>query len=188
MSHPHGCVSWNSELKNWGRVGHFVTPSRVCELKSGYAEWYIWFWCCHTLTGVWVEIKGQTFDFFICIVTPSRVCELKFGLILSHKDIFQSHTLTGVWVEINLLLNNSAVSKSHPHGCVSWNAIISPNICWYIGHTLTGVWVEIHWNWTSSVSRQGHTLTGVWVEMKTEVRIVSRSESSHPHGCVSWNF
>ena len=54
-SHPHGCVSWN---KKWNDLGHtvYVTPSRVCELKS-------------------IKIKLSVLKF---AVTPSRVCELKW--------------------------------------------------------------------------------------------------------------
>ena len=56
---------------------NFVTPSRVCELKS--AAWRLSDrQNCHTLTGVWVEIK-----------TPVWA--------VLH---WPCHTLTGVWVEI----------------------------------------------------------------------------------------
>ena len=54
-SHPHGCVSWNSPIRKQERLKK-VTPSRVCELKSG--------------TGRHAERYKD--------VTPSRVCELKY--------------------------------------------------------------------------------------------------------------
>ena len=97
---------------------------------------------------------------------------------------------------------------SHPHGCVSWNILMSfliafqiavtpsrvcelksevPDINWFtLRHTLTGVWVEIMvWNAELPILLS-HTLTGVWVEMVIMPLLAVRS-SSHPHGCVSWN-
>ena len=76
-SHPHGCVSWNvKELKQ--HFCSYVTPSRVCELKS-FMDFSFFRADCHTLTGVWVEI------FMLVSSLNFRVC----------------HTLTGVWVEID---------------------------------------------------------------------------------------
>ena len=74
-SHPHGCVSWNSQ-KHLLIIAWIVTPSRVCELKCELCESRNGK-MCHTLTGVWVEMKK----------TVLWLTEL-------------SHTLTGVWVEI----------------------------------------------------------------------------------------
>ena len=97
-SHPHGCVSWNSNVY-WGHTR--------C---NG-----------HTLTGVWVEIAAVKCGekvveshphgcvswnlLFLSLrllaqVTPSRVCELKCDY--SREQIY--------------------TTGSHPHGCVSWNA------------------------------------------------------------------
>ena len=39
MSHPHGCVSWNSEMVLEDTI-KAVTPSRVCELKCGRSPWW----------------------------------------------------------------------------------------------------------------------------------------------------
>ena len=55
-SHPHGCVSWNTKADVVSAIKE-VTPSRVCELKSGRSRWRRW--------------VGR--------VTPSRVCELKLS-------------------------------------------------------------------------------------------------------------
>ena len=141
-SHPHGCVSWNSDFK---------------EIDT--------FSDCHTLTGVWVEIWIVYMSTPLRrSVTPSRVCELKSPVrravsleIMSHPHgcvswnhygaapflWYVSSTLTGVWVEISALPDFSTRHASHPHGCVSWNFKIRKHIINGGGHTLTGVWVEI---------------------------------------------
>ena len=143
---------------------YYVTPSRVCELKCTALRMGFSNLSSHTLTGVWVEMN--------------HVCR---------TNLMRSHTLTGVWVEIEYSNAMSDLkSKSHPHGCVSWNlweafrqlrkipshphGCVSWNQaghCLYSGsqsHTLTGVWVEIL---RSSILTFPicHTLTGVWVEI-----------------------
>ena len=81
-SHPHGCVSWNNNYLRFVKPTG-VTPSRVCELKWTTRR------CgrkqnCHTLTGVWVEIKHQLINYNENEVTPSRVCELKCSTCKGH--------------------------------------------------------------------------------------------------------
>ena len=185
MSHPHGCVSWNYCL--WVlTICYYVTPSRVCELKSdifslcrtyaashphGCVSWnplhdinYLLPYS-HTLTGVWVEILNQQ-------------------RILNQN---QRHTLTGVWVEILSGGFHSIAHTSHPHGCVSWNLPKSfgyAEIC----HTLTGVWVEIigyHLRYASFNQSHPHGCVS-W--NLTKFSLFSIIFQSHPHGCVSWNF
>ena len=134
-SHPHGCVSWNHS-----GCGHSVYdeshPHGCVSWNGKTCALSCRFWC-HTLTGVWVEIKGDynmpyinqkshphgcvswnsqrgLADFGDGNVTPSRVCELKSEQI---KDILSdpiSHTLTGVWVEIQSLLRSSKASLVTP--------------------------------------------------------------------------
>ena len=122
MSHPHGCVSWNWGILSGNTQMLPVTPSRVCELKCWPLGWNRWTSKRHTLTGVWVEMFDKSINSSLeFTVTPSRVCELKFTLSNLVGDL----------------------SKSHPHGCVSWNFdIIGYSKCRRC-HTLTGVWVEI---------------------------------------------
>ena len=155
QSHPHGCVSWNAPHCAWvsqtcqvtpSRVCELkwitsavqiwcgVTPSRVCELKSNTAMQWVTLNPSHTLTGVWVEISGR----------------------LSVSSAKYRHTLTGVWVEISDVpvqvlfkkvtpsrvceLKSSGTlpvqwfSKSHPHGCVSWNIKIFHSDISYMSH------------------------------------------------------
>ncbi len=83
-------------------LGALVTPSRVCELK--YFHFFIGFSIIrHTLTGVWVEISAFCGFCRLFFVTPSRVCELKWR-----------------WAA-----GTGGVHRSHPHGCVSWNLLVS---------------------------------------------------------------
>ena len=140
-----------------------VTPSRVCELKSGDAIKFVSEMESHPHGCVsWnVQVDGKlTVTLY---VTPSRVCELKSSWFEAYASWCPSHTLTGVWVEISGFLKISLVKavtpsrvcelkslwgdtegifKSHPHGCVSWNS--------------------------------GELNMPLLLE-------------SHPHGCVSWN-
>ena len=163
-SHPHGCVSWNLQRRA-RRSPSPVTPSRVCELKF---------------------IVGHDSSSFL-IVTPSRVCELK---LLYHRKISRSdtrHTLTGVWVEI------------HAH---VWKQPATGR------HTLTGVWVEIKrvhlrryliWVTPSRVCELKYQfwlceICRLWVtpsrvcELKFLWYLQNKHcHRSHPHGCVSWN-
>ena len=76
---------------------------------------------------------------------------------------------------------------SHPHGCVSWNNISGWDSANAISHTLTGVWVEIRHFVNIIFAFIGHTLTGVWVEITTVI-VFCFAGTSHPHGCVSWNY
>ncbi len=117
------------------------------------------------------------------------------------------HTLTGVWVEILTTQRTLTLTKSHPHGCVSWNedveraAIIDPShphgcVSWNPRSPLTAqppqrVTPSRVCELKSVICRceyrgNGHTLTGVWVEIlflpKRLIAVLS-----HPHGCVSWN-
>ena len=118
----------------------------------------------HTLTGVWVEIELTTDDSKAIIVTPSRVCEL--------KSVTLSPAITP--------------SKSHPHGCVSWNWIKQILLETTRSHTLTGVWVEMLLSCPNGV---GYFVTPSRVcELKLSSCKNDTSHSpSHPHGCVSWN-
>ena len=164
-----------------------VTPSRVCELKSGDAIKFVSEMESHPHGCVsWnVQVDGKlTVTLY---VTPSRVCELKSSWFEAYASWCPSHTLTGVWVEISGFLKISLVKavtpsrvcelkslwgdtegifKSHPHGCVSWNS----------GELNMPLLLESHphgcvsWNFT------------------LEVRGSSVEYESHPHGCVSWNF
>ena len=75
-SHPHGCVSWNSE-KYWHSCILLVTPSRVCELKLKCFFKYSVPLRSHPHGCVsWNFINAQLFQ-TNNKVTPSRVCELK---------------------------------------------------------------------------------------------------------------
>ena len=99
LSHPHGCVSWNCNVRLFNTFG-VVTPSRVCELKYPRRKLLPQL-SGHTLTGVWVEIhyhnEPQKFG---DQVTPSRVCELKYFVWQGKIYSLTGHTLTGVWVEM----------------------------------------------------------------------------------------
>ena len=162
MSHPHGCVSWNTIVFASSKLG-----------------------TRHTLTGVWVEIfkhiEGRpTLGSHThgCVswnlfgdsstygkpVTPSRVCELKLQSVgmVCHVD---GHTLTGVWVEME------AARVSHmQQSC----------------HTLTGVWVEIMQGFNSHENIASHP-HGCVSWNKSFCRQSEEFAQSHPHGCVSWN-
>ena len=164
-SHPHGCVSWNSDFKEidtfsdchtltgvWVEIWivymstplrRSVTPSRVCELKW-FWSWVLFFllWSHPHGCVSWNHPKTWCLPSFPA-VTPSRVCELK------------SPVRRAVSLEI----------MSHPHGCVSWNHYGAAPFLWYVSSTLTGVWVEI-----------------------SALPDFSTRHASHPHGCVSWNF
>ena len=112
-----------------------------------------------------------SWNFNICnfnfrwLFTPSRVCELKYqGFAKQNYTI--SHTLTGVWVEI------------------CWDSTAS---WWFCGHTLTGVWVEIN------VSKAKFLLNTVTPSRVCELKYFCKFHksilvTSHPHGCVSWNW
>ena len=141
---------------------------------------------CHTLTGVWVEIKLPR----LCRTTLRHTLtgvwvEMAYTAPMTAAMI--SHTLTGVWVEIpncwfiqlrsqvtpsrvcelksSMVTDVSIVGLSHPHGCVSWNVCVCTILKQPCSHTLTGVWVEM-------------------TRYHISVLIYDRS---HPHGCVSWN-
>ena len=140
----------------------------------------------HTLTGVWVEIY------------------------INRTSIFnvKSHTLTGVWVEIRPSCWVCFwIAASHPHGCVSWNAlclfvvytyVVTPSrvcelkyvikVC-YIHCVVTPSRVcELKWKFCIwAMYWSCHTLTGVWVEIFVVSDSWQWNISSHPHGCVSWN-
>ena len=186
QSHPHGCVSWNvyrRPTSTW----QTVTPSRVCELKFKLNKHDFVLWC-HTLTGVWVEIYQSVPGSCGLLSHPHGCVSWNWGadfalssapghtltgvwVEITHSRMYChifGHTLTGVWVEISEKdYRQICCWESHPHGCVSWNAISvniiirifssHPHGCvsWNLlalnilydqcGHTLTGVWVEIHW-------------------------------------------
>ena len=205
-SHPHGCVSWNAITWFTQFTGSFVTPSRVCELKSGSGYWF-------TMSMVSHPHGCVSWNFYNSFSAIYRT---------SHPHGCVSWNIQAILVWLNL--------KSHPHGCVSWNnnqlkfilprhqshphGCVSWNCCcifyndFHKSHTLTGVWVEITddgINVPNSIvtpSRvcelksakkskksnddDGHTLTGVWVEIML-ISVTSIPILSHPHGCVSWN-
>ena len=184
-SHPHGCVSWN-RAKIERANEKCVTPSRVCELKSG-SFWDLSSdkrshphgcvsWNCNYIRRVKLMIKSHPHG-----------CVSWNVIIPSTWNMIFCHTLTGVWVEICVMLFSFLSLKSH---------------------TLTGVWVEIcAWWWIALLlwvtpsrvcelkfimplhtpSETRHTLTGVWVEMLLKC-LIGTVCGSHPHGCVSWNF
>ena len=162
-SHPHGCVSWNTEVKIMEK-----------------------FTVSHTLTGVWVEIcyTGETFLVKLkshphgcvswnVIYTASiyKACEshphgcVSWNVLAIITRVLDfCHTLTGVWVE----MNNSKQSLKH------------------LSHTLTGVWVEISVTEFTSSFRASHPHGCVSWNLLWYVR--ESWTSSHPHGCVSWNI
>ena len=166
-SHPHGCVSWNP-FPWLLPPKHYVTPSRVCELKS----------------------SSESICTCLMYVTPSRVCELKslvsslggdtashpHGCVCWNLSLFFSfikcisHTLTGVWVEINCIVIIGLCLMSHPHGCVSWNLLIRITVNWVKSSHPHGC---VSWNPGNIITVRklvGHTLTGVWVEMTLSER------------------
>ena len=145
VSHPHGCVSWNRS-NVVVRYIQCVTPSRVCELKSDAI----------------LTISGKKY------VTPSRVCELKFPSNVKPKPDnvtpsrvceLKLHILHMVYVYSTVTPSRVCELKylrfgrltlsvtSHPHGCVSWNALYTIICLGLLRHTLTGVWVEIQNYW-----------------------------------------
>ena len=162
MSHPHGCVSWNCP-RVLLMLKQQVTPSRVCELKyirvsqdpAG---------CCHTLTGVWVEI-----DICINIIRKPEShphgC-VSWNLVEGCMPILDGgHTLTGVWVEMVCLVLKECTSGHTLTGVwvEIWRRL--PTLRRWYSHTLTGVWVEIPVGYDIERLKKGHTLTGVWVEI-----------------------
>ena len=100
LSHPHGCVSWNSFWLSPQRSRSQVTPSRVCELKSS---------------------RFMAFPLNKISVTPSRVCELKSPANLRRGGRGLSHPHGCVSWNDSWQWNISKPITSHPHGCVSWN-------------------------------------------------------------------
>ena len=183
-SHPHGCVSWNvdtmEEIKPL-----LVTPSRVCELKSTLQSIFISA-IGHTLTGVWVEMLRS---------------------IWSRKSL--CHTLTGVWVEIYNFYRLAAYSKSHPHGCVSWNSTFCIEDSAFIRSHPHGC---VSWNPQQATLSLPSSVTpsrvcelksatgcefyqaGVTPSRVCELKFDEYGKElvtavmSHPHGCVSWNY
>ena len=142
----------------------WVTPSRVCELKSAALHTVLYRWrshphgCVswnlsqlfrwkrrdrHTLTGVWVEIwvwppQGRAAG------SHPHGCvswNLEDYLVENFNRVTPSRVCELKWLNIS---EHSLVLMSHPHGCVSWNADNSRRKITIAGcHTLTGVWVEI---------------------------------------------
>ena len=121
VSHPHGCVSWNTTVLG------LISPEKGHTLTGVWVEIADWATNTqidsgHTLTGVWVEMLPYVLHTNQLIVTPSRVCELKSGALVVDVIIY-GHTLTGVWVEIEKRGYLREKLESHPHGCVSWNNV-----------------------------------------------------------------
>ncbi len=142
MSHPHGCVSWNSRFSLCALLGDRSHPHGCVSWNLQKTPLYSQA-MSHTLTGVWVEISD----------------------ILHFRTWLKSHTLTGVWVEILFLINNNCNLAGHTLTGVwveIWFQFLYLLICnvtpsrvcelklplsyctktWFC-HTLTGVWVEI---------------------------------------------
>ena len=151
-------------------AGRIVTPSRVCELKLKMRPNLPELILSHPHGCVsWNNLSER--ESRLLSVTPSRVCELKCGsfITLGRKTFVTPSRVC----ELKCLFTyfSQAVSKSHPHGCVSWNLrvdkrtgllnVTPSRVCelkWleYLvrgrrtkSHTLTGVWVEILPNYSS---------------------------------------
>ena len=120
LSHPHGCVNWNRQIRklSWIKI---VAPSRVRELKRIVQILYLW----HKVSHPHGCVNWNLLTHLILIRTLSHPhgC-VNWNSILSDlmKRIL-SRTLTGAWIETLDADVASMLTKSHPHGCVNWNCL-----------------------------------------------------------------
>ena len=187
-------------------AGRIVTPSRVCELKLKMRPNLPELILSHPHGCVsWNNLSER--ESRLLSVTPSRVCELKCGsfITLGRKTFVTPSRVC----ELKCLFTyfSQAVSKSHPHGCVSWNILIQSINLSAMSHPHGCVsWNKNVYNFFNNLSfvtpsrvcelkllfrysnyiTQCHTLTGVWVEILELIKELDFL-MSHPHGCVSWN-
>ena len=91
------------------------------------------------------------------------MCELKL-LLKSNSGYERGHTLTGVWVEIGV------------YPCRRF---------WY-SHTLTGVWVEILFQHLRNLTKSVTPSRVCELKLRSKIAQLWKN-TSHPHGCVSWN-
>ena len=164
---------------------------------------------CHTLTGVWVEMASIEQIQQDLLVTPSRVCELKCRVALF--ALWWALVTPSRVCELKFAPKGKGekTTKSHPHGCVSWNyklprkslrPLVTPSrVCelkLYSYSLFLMVFTShphgcVSWNSLNDYYIQNLLLShphGCVSWNSLELNQFCISSRSHPHGCVSWNY
>jgi hypothetical protein len=175
LSHPYGCVNWN-------------TPSDFLTATTNG----------RILTGAWIETPWRNGRYRFASSHPYRcvnwnpetripkslepVASLRVWIETRHWRLLSKpfcRILTGAWIETLIM------SLSHPYGCVNWNS--------------KGDWQRRkRWPVASLRVRElkhkckrlsRRILKGAWIETHVSTEdwwwCIQRS---HPYGCVNWNI